>query len=617
MCRQSYTTCTLAAAFAHRHATPTFVHLDHGPRKRECTSCRDTLGAVSALRDLVLLCANNNPAVAIVSQQDGRQLPMFLPGDGPFDHGLLRQGYVVTTLGYQPVAVPDGQPFYSTAVPKAWRVVPSVNPKHILIDCYRGRSKQNGEANTITLLDQYGNVLRTCESTAGNIVGELTSGELVAERGFFTWDGRRAPTKRNTARAGEIIAVVAGRYLLTAANSYAKKLVLIDTQTDARVTVQRTTETGLYSPVYNIDASCAAFASGDDGVLIVDARSTSRPATVLCHGLGFTCYNVLWLHDGSLLAIGNVQAAVIDLSSGGQRPIQLPKHCHPVLDVTDRLSIDTIAASILPARNKPLAAKEFATLQTQQRERLHAAATQADILPTQLLRHVSPGIRLRTVPTTKTPALGQSCFGGRPAMPEGTRWPIKDGVPYTFFAQLRCDELRAAVPQQRAQELAIPTRGWIVIFIAIEPDGMHPRFDADSVWATYVGAKTVKRIPFPRQLDEQLRLPCVPVSIEPVWTLPDCGDATALLRNGKINQAQLNALHGAFALPAPQHQLFGYKFSEQGFAVHNDQELLLQLDSDGLLDVMFGDGGRLHVFKPKGMPLRPSLAKLTVELDCG
>jgi len=51
--------------------------------------------------------------------------------------------------------------------------------------------------------------------------------------------------------------------------------------------------------------------------------------------------------------------------------------------------------------------------------------------------------------------------------------------------------------------------------------------------------------------------------------------------------------------------------------VHNDQELLLQLDSDGLLDVMFGDGGRLHVFKPKGMPLRPSLAKLTVELDCG
>ena len=77
------------------------------------------------------------------------------------------------------------------------------------------------------------------------------------------------------------------------------------------------------------------------------------------------------------------------------------------------------------------------------------------------------------------------------------------------------------------------------------------------------------------------------------------------------------ALHEAIDPPAPLHQLFGHKSSEQGFTTPDDQELFLQLDSDGLLGVMFGDGGRLHIFKPTALALRSSFKAMTVELDCG
>ncbi len=571
--------------------------------------------------DLVFLCSNDNPAVAIVSQKDGRQLPMFLPGDGAFDYGLLRQGYVVAKIGYLPVAIEDGRPLSGTALPMAWRCVPSVDPAHVLVDRYFGGSKKHREPNTIVLLDKSGNVLRSCQTHAGNLVGELASGQLVAIDGFFDWDGKVVPAKKMQAhlgpRFGDILAVVAGRWVLTAASWYANVLVLVDTQSKKRITVRRTHGKGLYNAAYNIDASAVAFAAHEDGVLVIHSQRKNAPAVAQFIALGFSCYTVVWLHNGSLLAIGDKKVVLLDPVTGAVMPTTLPKHCHPRIDVTNRLSIDEVAASILPARTTPMLPKEFAAHHAKELVRLRAAAKSAGATPKAVAAHMLPGVRLRTVPATKPPTLGQSCFGGRPGLPAGYKWPVKDGVPYAFFAQLRCDELYAALPPERSKALAIPKRGWIVIFVAMEADGMHPLFDSESVWADFIDAGELKRLAFPKKLHQDLRLPCVGVSIEPCVTLPDCGEAAAFLKLSKLDDDQLAKLHEALDPPGPRHQLLGHKSSMQGFATPQDQELLLQLDTDGLLEVMFGDGGRLHLFKPKALALLPSLSKLTVELDCG
>jgi hypothetical protein len=226
-------------------------------------------------------------------------------------------------------------------------------------------------------------------------------------------------------------------------------------------------------------------------------------------------------------------------------------------------------------------------------------------------------VRLRTVPSPRPPAATQSHLGGRPAVPAGFRWPSKEGAPYTFLAQLRCDELRAAVAPARARQLAIPGRGLVLIFVALEADGMYPRFEADSVWATYVDAAAVRPATFPRRLDAALRLPSVALSLEPCWTVPDGEVPAGPRRRGGLGQAQAEALREALDVPGPRHQAFGHAWTEQGSATPPGHELFLQLDSDSLLEVMFGDGGRLHLFRPAAMALRPSLAALTVELDCG
>ena len=174
---------------------------------------------------LALLCAGDNAPVAIAARAGARALPLLLPGHGAFDGGLLRAGYVVAKVGYLPVAIEDGRPLRGTALPEAWRIAPSVNPEHVLVDRYFGRSKDLREPSTIDLVDRTGRVLRTCQTRAGNLVGELASGELVSASGLFDWRGKVAPIARTRARLGgpfgEILAVVAGRYLLTAPTCYA------------------------------------------------------------------------------------------------------------------------------------------------------------------------------------------------------------------------------------------------------------------------------------------------------------------------------------------------------------------------------------------------------------
>lgn len=64
---------------------------------------------------------------------------------------------------------------------------------------------------------------------------------------------------------------------------------------------------------------------------------------------------------------------------------------------------------------------------------------------------VAPGARLR---------LGASRVGGRPDLPRRFKWPERDGVPLSFFAQLELAALARFDLERR-----LPGKGWLVHFI--------------------------------------------------------------------------------------------------------------------------------------------------------
>src|SRR4051812_34889533 len=63
-------------------------------------------------------------------------------------------------------------------------------------------------------------------------------------------------------------------------------------------------------------------------------------------------------------------------------------------------------------------------------------------------------ITTRRVPLAELP-LGASRFGGSPDVLPGFPWPVRDGRPLTFLAQLDLGEIRAP---------GIPGSGWLLFF---------------------------------------------------------------------------------------------------------------------------------------------------------
>jgi uncharacterized protein YwqG len=65
------------------------------------------------------------------------------------------------------------------------------------------------------------------------------------------------------------------------------------------------------------------------------------------------------------------------------------------------------------------------------------------LVASELASLAQPSIRLTTTPVDEAKlALGASKFGGLPDMPIGTAWPILNGVPMSFVAQIRLEDAR-------------------------------------------------------------------------------------------------------------------------------------------------------------------------------
>ena len=263
------------------------------------------------------------------------------------------------------------------------------------------------------------------------------------------------------------------------------------------------------------------------------------------------------------------------------------------------------------------------------RERIQAAVSPAVQLSKRVKEPAPPksgwfGLfmgRQAAVSAAGPAALGESKFGGIPDLPPGIKWPHAADKPLGFIAQIDCATLRRFLPANPWQ--AGGTLFFFYDFIET------PWADEEAVphHATlYVGDRSrLAPAVLPDSVSrDQILLPEFPVDFATIPTLPgyDTPEMEALGLTEREGQAY-SEFRAAVDLKlggiGPQHQLGGFPANVQGdvraeFEVYsvtrgrnpnqNDWEsagqratrweLLLQVDTDADLNVMWGDAGMIY-----------------------
>ena len=227
-----------------------------------------------------------------------------------------------------------------------------------------------------------------------------------------------------------------------------------------------------------------------------------------------------------------------------------------------------------------------------------------------------PAIRL-----TKTASPTRSWFGGRPLVNAADFvWPESDGKPMAFLGQLDLAELTAS---HRFPWL--PAVGSAVFFYDVEqmPWGFDPKDKGK--WRVLYSKTVDTEMEYPASLPPAFRMKHSFVSASRIERLPDIDSAVVEALN--LSQDQLDAyaefsdgdekhetVHQVGGFPSPvqgnmmelECQLASngiYVGTPEGYedpraqaleAGARDWRLLLQIDSDDELDLMWGDAGMIY-----------------------
>lgn len=246
-----------------------------------------------------------------------------------------------------------------------------------------------------------------------------------------------------------------------------------------------------------------------------------------------------------------------------------------------------------------------------------------------------PAVHLRT-----QDAPSRSHLGGTPEVPSAFVWPVRNGAPLGFLARIELAELHRALPIEW-----LPRTGALLFFYDLEnqPWGFDPK-DRGGWSVVHVAegdaGSTARRAP-------ATVLPRKGIGFHRVSTLPsgerDAIDALSL------TDAEIDlycALRDAPFGEHPQHQVGGFPAPVQGdemelesqLVSHGiycgdekghaspagrplragaaDWRLLLQLDSDDDLDVMWGDLGRLYFWSQESAARRGDFTDAWLVLQC-
>jgi hypothetical protein len=541
------------------------------------------------------------PTVELLLAPDDERLPLPLGVDDSyaFDDGLARAGWVAIRVGYQMVALHDGDLLHSTRLPDCWSVVPAADHGLVLISRYSGRSRPAGEPQTTELIDSTGQVLRSVTADVWGVVGELESGLIVARDSLVSWTGER----QRLPAPGQAHAVCSARFVvMTDPDSGAPPVVrVVDTLTGLEQSCPLMPPAQvLVIGCYDATASSVAFPQPDGDVLVVTSSGVPRWLHV-----EIARPSVVWLDSDHLAVIGERKHCVVDVRTGVSSPLEgVPRRAFPRVDVSGRFDPEQLRGALRPAWKGRIPDREREVHVERARQRIRIAAEQAAIPADALLALSAPAIRLRSCVAPKRVAVGISRFGGEPDLPPKRDWPMSRGVPMAFLAQFRCEELNAALPAA-----VLPTDGMLVVFVGLEADGGFPP-TPDSVHAEVIPTRGLRRRPWPSDLADELRFAVALAVSEPTLTLPDWPMLEEIASPDEAEE-----LLRAVRTPGSAHQLLGHPSTIQGSPPPDGGRLLMQIDSDPLLGTVFGDGGRLHIWAPiAGSPFS-ALEECIVELD--
>ena len=222
--------------------------------------------------------------------------------------------------------------------------------------------------------------------------------------------------------------------------------------------------------------------------------------------------------------------------------------------------------------------------------------------------------------------IGASRLGGHPDVPGDFVWPRRSGQPLGLLAQLNCAEIAGS---DAGNEHALPGAGLLHFFYDLEehPWGFDPK-DKGGAVVVHSNAQGLARAAAPPDLNPNSILTAVPVGFRRILTLPT--DGAAAYEALGIPECQIDDYFGLVEALAKAnfdgpacHQLLGHSMNVQGdmqlecqwassglnlsrASAYRDPKgielapgaaewrLLLQLDSDDELNVMWGDCGMIY-----------------------
>jgi uncharacterized protein YwqG len=241
----------------------------------------------------------------------------------------------------------------------------------------------------------------------------------------------------------------------------------------------------------------------------------------------------------------------------------------------------------------------------------------------QLASVITTSIRLKTEAMTEGKlAVGSSRLGGTPDLAPGMSWPVCNGVPMAFTAQIRLSDAVAHDPDAR-----LPRSGMLYFFYEAQEQkwGFDPK-DRDNWKVIYHDGDpgTLQPAEPPANLPEESRFRCCRVTFSTEISVPPYESGIVeRLRLSDIEGDAYGRLLDALERHEPIHRLLGYPEPIQGdmqeecqFASNGvntggsngenearladlrkgitDWRLLLQIDSDDSLGTMWGDAGRIY-----------------------
>lgn len=192
-------------------------------------------------------------------------------------------------------------------------------------------------------------------------------------------------------------------------------------------------------------------------------------------------------------------------------------------------------------------------------------------LPDRVKRCVRPSLRIRTSPISVDDLrLGQSRVGGIPDLPRDFEWPWFKGLGLSFVAQLDLAELAV-----QPVVLPLPKQGSLAFFYDSEQRtwGFDPKDRGSALVVYFPGpASSLTRTPIPDGVYETGRFSCSAVNYDLEENLPD---PSSLYFDSQLSEEEndlLCAVDDAMRDDAPLHRLGGH-----ANCVQNPMELECQL----------------------------------------